>query len=182
MAVWLKYELIPVVITELESWVQARFSRAVTEKHGLTKATQLPILLHTYGIYAAAAHVYALSLMCCHYHCNAADKGLCAIRQHMCSFENNIWICKLQLILGRVENETVCRREHWSSSPFCSTVCLITELIYLFHYFISSPSHTCPDENSDYHPSMGQGGELNFHWSKLGKRGTVQKMQEGRDV
>lgn len=65
----------------------------------------------------------------------------------------------------------------WSSNPFCTTVCLITELIYLLHYLISSPSHTGPDENSDYCPSMGQGGEFNFHCLELGKRGIVQKMQ-----
>lgn len=89
-------------------------------------------------------------------------------------FKNNSWICKIQPILGSTENE--CCREHLSSNPFCTTVCLITELIYLLHYLISSSSHS-PDENSDYCPSMGQGGELNFHCLELGERGIVQKTQ-----
>lgn len=116
--------------------------------------------------------------MCCCCGFNAVDKTFCAIRQHKSSSKSNSWICKIQAIRGHTENETVCCSEHWNSNPFCTTVCLITELIYLIHYLISSPSHTGPDENSDYRLSMGQGGELNFYCSELGKkRGIVQKMQ-----
>lgn len=58
---------------------------------------------------------------------------------------------------------------------FCTTVCLITELIYLPHYLFSSPGIADPDENSDYCSSMSLDGKLSLHCSELRRKVIIQR-------